>query len=168
MKKLFILVLIVATLFAKEEVTRLDTIKVTGFDKLKEDLTPEATISYLDNGVRVLELVSVVEFKTDSTVIEKRFVPLLNEWAVYLKKRPQYSIVLIGRADSRGPVEYNKRLSKRRALKIKNYLTNKGVKNKMSIIADGEENDVANNSTPAGMEINRSVEIRYIEEQPED
>jgi len=181
MKKIVLSITLAVALFAGEQippsagkVTRLDAIKVVGYSeksgkKRYTDLTPESTVAKFGAGIQVLELVSSVEFKTDSTIIEQRFKILLDDWVRFLIKRPNIEVLLVGRADMRGPVDYNLRLSKRRAETVKKYFIRSGIdKKNILILASGEEDQLANNSTPAGKEINRSVEIRFIDKSRAD
>ncbi len=156
------------------KVTRLDAIKVVGYTeksgkKRYTNLTPESTVAKMgDGGIQVLELVSSVEFKTDSIVIDRKFKILLEDWVTFLLDRPNIEVLLVGRADMRGPAEYNLRLSKKRANAVKKYLVKSGLKNKIVLLAGGEDDQIANNATPAGLEINRSVEIRFIDQTRAD
>ncbi len=176
MKNLFFVLLVcVATMFAKdiktnsEGVTVLGEISVVGSDGKKRALPPDAKLTDFGDGVQVLEVITSVEFDTNKYNIRKDYKPILKELAKFLKERPEFFIQLIGRADHRGPAEYNKRLAHKRAMTIKKYLMKIGVKSKdIEIVKGGEHDVLADNSTPAGMEVNRSVEIRMVKREQKD
>jgi len=114
----------------------------------------------LGNGKMIFEKVSVVEFKSGAIEIKDEFKEDLAELIAFLKQNKEYKLELNGRSDNDGNPVQNRALSKRRAIVMQNYLVSKGIsKSRMKIIALGEKNPLATNDTPAGKEINRSVEI---------
>jgi len=87
----------------------------------------------------------------------------LNRVARVLNQYPQTSITVAGHTDSTGTEEYNLRLSQRRADAVKNALIGMGVNpGRMNTIGYGESRPIADNSTEAGKQLNRRVEIRII------
>jgi OOP family OmpA-OmpF porin len=78
-------------------------------------------------------------------------------------------INVIGHTDSKGSEEYNQKLSERRAMAVKDFLTSEGVNG--SIIdasGEGESNPVADNSTDEGRALNRRVEVHVGAKQQMD
>lgn len=72
---------------------------------------------------------------------------------------PEVKIQLIGHTDDRGTVEYNQKLSERRAKEVVDYLSRRGVdRRRMSWIGYGESQPIATNETEEGRRINRRVE----------
>jgi len=67
-----------------------------------------------------------------------------------------------GHTDSRGTKKHNQLLSERRAETVMNYLKEHGVTNKMTAQGFGEEDPIADNSTPEGRQQNRRVSLRII------
>jgi outer membrane protein OmpA-like peptidoglycan-associated protein len=87
----------------------------------------------------------------------------LNRVARVLNQYPQTNITIAGHTDSKGSEEYNMRLSQRRAEAVKNALISMGVNPaRMTTIGLGKSKPVASNSTEAGRQLNRRVEIRII------
>jgi outer membrane protein OmpA-like peptidoglycan-associated protein len=77
-----------------------------------------------------------------------------------MKEDPKLSISLDGFTDATASSEYNLALSKRRATAVKNYLVSKGIKaSRITSNAHGEENPIADNTTPEGKAQNRRVSI---------
>ncbi len=77
-----------------------------------------------------------------------------------LNQYPQTTILIAGHTDSTGSEELNQRLSEQRALSVKNTLVGQGVNAmRMTTIGYGEGRPIADNSTDAGRQMNRRVEI---------
>lgn len=99
----------------------------------------------------------------------------LNKVFGYLTDYPGTRIMLIGHADAKGPAEYNLKLSEKRAVVAKDYLTGLGIDTgRIETRGMGEKNFVAVNSNPDGSDnpdgrqLNRRVEYEIIgtEETP--
>jgi OOP family OmpA-OmpF porin len=82
---------------------------------------------------------------------------------------PVIRVRLIGHADSKGPAEYNQKLSEKRAAAVLSYLTAKGITSgRLEAKGMGEKNFAAINSNPdgtdnpAGRQLNRRVEYEII------
>ena len=72
-------------------------------------------------------------------------------------------IIAVGHTDSIGTVEYNQKLSERRANAVKAYLVSKGIeKNRVYTEGKGEKQPVADNKTAEGRAKNRRVEIEVV------
>ena len=71
---------------------------------------------------------------------------------------PNSPVSLFGYTDSIGAVDYNLRLSQRRADEVAKVFREKGVV-VVSVIGLGETNPVSDNSTPEGRHNNRRVEV---------
>jgi len=73
---------------------------------------------------------------------------------------PTLQLTIEGHTDSVGSVEYNQALSEKRADAVRDYLVSQGVEaSKLSAQGLGKYHPVADNSTPAGRQKNRRVEI---------
>ena len=85
---------------------------------------------------------------------------------VYAKyaKMPEARIIIEGHTDSSGSAAYNKKLSKRRAEAVRDYLISKGMPaERLEAVGYGESMPRVSNSTPEGRSINRRVDIRIVE-----
>ena len=72
-------------------------------------------------------------------------------------------IIAVGHTDSIGTVEYNQKLSVRRAEAVKAYLVSKGIeKNRVYTEGKGEKQPVADNRPAQGRAKNRRVEIEVV------
>ena len=72
-------------------------------------------------------------------------------------------IIAVGHTDSIGTVEYNQKLSVRRAEAVKSYLVSKGIeKNRVYTEGKGKKQPVADNKTAEGRAKNRRVEIEVV------
>lgn len=73
---------------------------------------------------------------------------------------PGLKLEIEGHTDSVGSDEYNERLSEKRALAVRSYLTRQGVpEDVMTALGLGESQPVATNRTAAGRQLNRRVEM---------
>ena len=101
-----------------------------------------------------------VEFEIGKDIIKQTFYPSLNNLVLFLKKHPDWPVILRGYADNTGNEEKNIQLSKSRALVVKNYLISKGIPAlSIEVFGYGSTNPVASNDTPVGRSQNRRVEI---------
>lgn len=101
-----------------------------------------------------------VLFETDSAVIAREFLPLLNQGLALLTIRPEARFVIIGHTDSRGDDAYNDYLSEERALSIVRWYAARGIdRSRLTAIGRGEREPIASNDTPAGRQANRRIEV---------
>lgn len=78
----------------------------------------------------------------------------------YLKDHPETMVKIEGHTDSRGSESYNQELSQNRAESVKAFLVNNGVSpDRISAQGLGKAYPVATNSTAAGRQQNRRVEV---------
>ncbi|OPY80862.1 MAG: putative lipoprotein YiaD precursor [Syntrophorhabdus sp. PtaU1.Bin153] len=83
-----------------------------------------------------------------------------------LQQYPETTIRISGHTDSTGSESYNQTLSERRANAVKSALVGMGVNPaRLTTIGYGESKPVASNSTEAGRQQNRRVEIRIVPQQ---
>jgi len=104
-----------------------------------------------------------ITFQSDSADINSGFYPTLNSVAKVLKKYSNSTVMVMGYTDSTGSVDYNQQLSQRRAQSVASYLIGQGVKSsRFEVMGMGISNPIASNSTAAGRQQNRRVEIKII------
>lgn len=101
-----------------------------------------------------------LEFETGKAIIRTHSYPSLNALAALLVKKPNYGLKIEGHTDSVGTDEKNMILSQNRANAVKTYLVKKGVDGaKLEAYGYGETRPVQSNSTAAGRQKNRRVEM---------
>jgi adhesin transport system outer membrane protein len=101
-----------------------------------------------------------VNFAYNSDVIDKNSYANIEKFVEFAKKNKQYKIHIVGHTSSRGDAMLNKRLSKKRAEAVKRALIKLGIAaDRISTEGRGEEEPIADNSTPEGRYINRRVEV---------
>jgi outer membrane protein OmpA-like peptidoglycan-associated protein len=101
-----------------------------------------------------------VTFKSSSSDIASNFYNPLNQVAASLKQYDQSAITIIGHTDSTGSRQRNMDLSQLRAQSVSNYLIAQGVAGtRVSTAGAGPDQPIASNSTEAGRQDNRRVEI---------
>ena len=84
----------------------------------------------------------------------------LTNLSEILNKYPDTNILIEGHTDSDGSDSYNQTLSEQRAASVSNYLAGHAVVgSRMSTVGYGETQPVADNSTAAGKQANRRVEV---------
>ena len=107
-----------------------------------------------------LSLDSEVSFDVDSARIKSSFKPSLDKLAGVLRKYDRTVVHVVGHTDSTGSDVYNQRLSERRAESVANFMTGQGVAaNRLRTEGRGESEPRDTNSTQAGRQLNRRVEI---------
>ena len=91
-----------------------------------------------------------------TTAAMRKLAPLVT----ILKDQPQRSIRIEGYTDSRGPESYNLDLSQRRADAVRDFLIDNGISpRRITARGYGEAVSVASNTTLAGRQENRRVEV---------
>lgn len=102
-----------------------------------------------------------ITFDTAQYTIRSQFYEVLDSVAIVLKKFDKTVIVVSGHTDSQGSSDYNQTLSEQRAASVKNYLKQKGIASgRVNSVGYGYRYPVATNSTAAGREQNRRVELK--------
>ena len=102
-----------------------------------------------------------VFFDYDSNSIKKKSYSILRELSTFIKDNPQLKKIFIeGHTDSKGSVEYNNKLSLRRAKAVKGFLVKRGVKSRrLKAKGFGPSDPIADNGTDEGRAQNRRVEF---------
>ena len=104
-----------------------------------------------------------VTFAHDSADLSPAFFDVLNSVSKVMDKFDKTVVEVAGHTDSTGSDAYNQRLSERRAASVASYLRSQGVDGQRLItVGMGEALPVADNSTAAGREANRRVEITMV------
>jgi outer membrane protein OmpA-like peptidoglycan-associated protein len=104
-----------------------------------------------------------INFEFNSAVIKPSSYPVLDEAVELLKKHPKVIVEIGGHTDAVGSDAYNLKLSKLRAESVKKYLVRKGIDpSRLRTRGYGETMPIADNSTPAGRELNRRIEFKIL------
>ena len=105
-----------------------------------------------------------LEFEYKSFQIKKESLELLKPVAAYLKAHTNVHLLIAGNTDNIGSKKYNKNLSIKRALSVRNALVQMGVSpQRLSYIGYADENPIASNDTAQGRAKNRRVEFLIIQ-----
>jgi outer membrane protein OmpA-like peptidoglycan-associated protein len=108
-----------------------------------------------------------VTFATNSSMIQAQFQSALNDVAKVLREdgtSSKLALVIHGHTDNTGSDAINNPLSQNRANSVKNYLASQGISSsRMTARGYGSSSPIADNSTAAGREQNRRVEISVYE-----
>ena len=133
-------------------------------DKQEAELRAELEgtgVSVSRNGDNItLNMPGNVTFATDSSDLSPAFFNVLNSVGKVLAEYEQTVVEVAGHTDSTGSDAYNQGLSDRRAGSVSTYLSGQGVIGQRLItLGLGESRPVADNSSAAGRQANRRVDI---------
>ncbi len=105
-----------------------------------------------------------IYFAYDRSAVGATERPKLETLADFLDEHPDYEVIIEGHADNRGSDEYNRGLSERRALAVKEYLVDLGVNaDRLQTIAYGEDKPAVPNATSESQHArNRRVEFVFL------
>ena len=102
-------------------------------------------------------------FEFNKAALLPNAYPVLDSLVSTMKKHTEYKWEIAGYTDGIGSVNYNLKLSERRAQSVVDYLVSKGVNSSnLKVVGYGKDNPVATNSTPEGRSMNRRVEIKIL------
>jgi outer membrane protein OmpA-like peptidoglycan-associated protein len=88
----------------------------------------------------------------------------IRELALYLNKNKDYRVHLLGFTDNIGGLEFNQKLSEKRAIEVKNMLVRyKITEDRINYIGNNYNDPLANNAHEKGRAKNRRVEIVVLE-----
>ena len=123
-----------------------------------EQNVPGAIVERVGEGIQVT-FPSGLLFDFDSDVVRSNAATNLNALAENLSKYDESNLMIVGNTDAVGTSEYNQDLSERRAEAAARYLTSQGVNRHIATAGVGEREPVASNTTEAGRQQNRRVEV---------
>ncbi|PMH37123.1 hypothetical protein BCU68_08465 [Vibrio sp. 10N.286.49.B3] len=104
--------------------------------------------------------VSSETFANNSAELTAADVADLQSTVDTLKAYPQSTAVIVGHTDASGSDAYNQKLSEKRAQAVASYLQSQGIDaDRLAVSGKGETQPIADNSTKAGREKNRRVEV---------
>jgi outer membrane protein OmpA-like peptidoglycan-associated protein len=104
-----------------------------------------------------------ITFATNSSDLNAGFYDVLNSVGLVLNEFEQTVVEVAGHTDSTGTDAFNQQLSERRAASVASYLGTRGVlRDRFIEVGMGEARPIADNSTDAGRQANRRVEITLV------
>ena len=120
---------------------------------------PGVKVERVGEGI-VVEFNSKVLFGFDRSDLTAEAKAGLNDLVTVLNEYPDTNIEIQGHTDSQGTDTYNKKLSKRRASAVEDYLSSRGIRSaRLSVKGYGEEVPKYDNISPEGQAQNRRVDF---------
>lgn len=111
----------------------------------------------------ILNMPGNITFASGSSELKASFHEVLNSVVIVLNEFNLTLIEVAGHTDSVGSNASNLTLSENRAMSVGNYFSSQKVKNaRISTVGYGEERPIADNTTSAGRQQNRRVELTLI------
>jgi outer membrane protein OmpA-like peptidoglycan-associated protein len=131
-------------------------------DKQEEDLKKVKGADVKREGDKlVVRFNSAILFDTGKTNLKPASETDLSEFAKVLKQYPETDLVIEGHTDNVGKKAKNQKLSVARADAVIGFLDKQGVvKARMSGVGFADDRPVADNTTDAGRQANRRVEVQ--------
>jgi outer membrane protein OmpA-like peptidoglycan-associated protein len=127
-------------------------------EELQRDLE-NAKVERVGEGIKIT-FDSGILFNTNSAQLQSNARTEISQLAQTLKKYPDTNILIEGHTDNTGGRELNQRLSEQRAESVASYAASQGVdRSRMTTMGYAFDQPVADNSTAAGRQQNRRVEI---------
>lgn len=134
--------------------------------KLRQELLNTGVqVQVVDNQIYLI-MPGNITFDSNESIVKSSFKPVLDSIAKVLNEYDKTYVNVAGYTDNTGSASLNKKLSNERADAVANYLIMKGVAStRINSAGYGSANPIASNSTAAGREQNRRVEIRLVNMQ---
>ncbi len=108
-------------------------------------------------------VVENILFNSGKATLKAESFKELDKLAILLIKNEEVRIEVSGHTDNVGSSALNKKLSKQRALTVKNYLVSRGVEDsRIEYEGYGFDQPIAPNDTPDGRAQNRRVEVKIL------
>ncbi len=137
-----------------------DTIRFEEADSLQQ--TADFSLKPMKRGAKIV--VENILFNSGKATLKPTSYSELDKLATLLLENNDIRIEVSGHTDNVGSAAINKKISKARALTVRNYLVTKGVEEeRLEYEGYGFDQPIANNSTAEGRAQNRRVEIKVIE-----
>ena len=142
----------------------------TVVDRLDECPNTRADVRVDVKGCEIREVIRLpgVNFETNSDRLLPGAERVLNDAAATMRMNKDLVVEVAGHTDSDGSAEYNKGLSERRAITVRDYLINRGANSgNFTVMGYGEAFPIADNATAEGKARNRRVELRILNRDTE-
>lgn len=143
----------------------LDDVQVVSRDflrKRQQQVVPEFDLD--QTKLNTNYVLKNIQFAYDSYRLLNSSFRELDQLAEFLMKHPRLKLQLFGHTDDRGSDKYNQRLSQLRAKNVADYLISVGINNnRIEHFGYGKAKPLVNDVSEQAREINRRVEIRFVE-----
>jgi outer membrane protein OmpA-like peptidoglycan-associated protein len=124
-----------------------------------QDRLPNAKVQRVGEGIAVT-FDSGILFAVNSSQLQTAGQQNLRDLVASLKEYEGTDVLVVGHTDSTGDASYNQALSERRADAARNFLIGAGLEpGRVTAEGRGEDEPIADNSTEAGRQANRRVEV---------
>jgi len=132
-------------------------------EQLEKERLENAVVNIDENGVTIT--LGSINFGADSSELSFAEKKKLDVIIDILKNYPERDVLITGHTALAGTPGGRLELSKQRASMVAEYFFSEGVKRRdqLLIIGKGATDPIADNSTAAGMTLNRRVEITIVE-----
>lgn len=130
--------------------------------EIKEAL-PSAEVERVGEGIMLTLGDNAIHFDTNKSTLSATAKTNLQKLVPVFNNYENTNIVIYGYTDSTGKVEYNQKLSERRANSVKDYLSANGIDNaRFTTKGMGVNDPIASNETAKGRSKNRRVEFAIV------
>ena len=107
---------------------------------------------------------NAINFESGKAILKPESMTIINRIVKLMNEHSELKFNIEGHTDSDGSDEFNKSLSKKRAMAVKDAMVLKGVDGiKLTTVGYGESRPIDDNSTPEGKAKNRRVEFLIVE-----
>ena len=104
-----------------------------------------------------------IAFKYKSFDVTQNSLKNIKVLTNFLNENPEYDVKVSGYTDNVGSARYNKKLSQKRANKVKEIILEDGIaQERVDAVGMGEDNPIADNTTSEGRAKNRRIEFVLI------
>ena len=119
-----------------------------------------SSVSIINTGSQlIVSLPEDITFATNSAVVKSSLVADLNTLAASMNTYPNTTIEVVGHTDNTGTAAYNQALSEQRARAVRGILINTVTPSRVIAYGVGETRPIEPNTSSAGRQANRRVEI---------
>jgi outer membrane protein OmpA-like peptidoglycan-associated protein/opacity protein-like surface antigen len=108
-------------------------------------------------------VVGGINFRRNSADIKASSFPTLKKAVQVFKEYPALRVEISGHTSNEGKREFNMKLSRKRAVAVKEFLVSAGIdENRIGTVGYGPDKPIADNDTKEGQEKNRRIEFRLL------
>jgi outer membrane protein OmpA-like peptidoglycan-associated protein/opacity protein-like surface antigen len=108
-------------------------------------------------------VVGGINFRRNSADIKASSFPTLKKAVQVFKEYQALRVEISGHTSNEGKREFNMKLSRKRALAVKEFLVSAGIdENRIGTVGYGPDKPIADNDTKEGQEKNRRIEFRLL------